>query len=184
MRLNDPLVNTCEYEGARYSLDLSFDNVLNVFDVFDDADLREYEQADIALALLVGVEYKSNTNDLWNYIYATYINVESKRSIEYDRKGNPLPFQKESKQSIDFNKDAEYIYASFMQAYKINLYHERGKLHWHEFKSLLSGLPSDTIMQRIIQIRLYEPSKGESSEYKQAMRDLQKIYALEEIEEE
>jgi len=37
-------------------------------------------------------------------------------------------------------------------------------------------------MQRIIQIRLWEPQKGESNEYKQAMRDLQKVYALEDEE--
>lgn len=184
MRLNDPLVAGFEYEGVEYSLDLSFDNVLDVFDVFEDADLRDYEKAQICLALLIGEGFNGNPNDLWNHIYENYIQVESKRPIEYDRKGNPLPYQKESKQSIDFNKDAEYIFASFQQAYNINLYREQGKLHWYEFKALLSGLPSDTIMQRIIQIRLYEPSKGESSEYKAAMRDLQKIYALEEITEE
>lgn len=184
MQLNSPLVNSFVFDGHEYNIDLAFDNVLNALSVFDEIDLRDYEQADIALALLIGVEYKSNTNDLWNFVYGTFIHAEDKRSIEYDRKGNPMPVQKESKQSIDFNKDAEYIYASFRQAYNINLYYEQGKLSWAEFKALLSGLPSDTIMQRIVQIRLYEPSKGESGEYKKAMQDLQKIYALEEIEEE
>ena len=183
MRLNDPLVTSFEYKGVEYSIDLSFDNVLDVFDVFEDESLRDYEKADICLAMLIGVEYQANTIDLWNYVYETFIRVEDKRPIEYDRKGNPMPVQKESKQSIDFNKDAEYIFASFQQAYGMNLFQMQGKLHWSEFKALLSGLPSDTIMQRIIQIRLWEPSKGESSEYKQAMRELQRIYALEEVGE-
>ena len=184
MRLNSPLVTTFVFDGHEYKIDLAFDNVLNAFSVFDEIDLRDYEKADIALSLLVGVEYQANTNDLWNYVYGTFIHVEDKRSIEYDRKGNPMPVQKESKQSIDFNKDAEYIYASFMQAYRMDLFKEQGSLQWSQFKALLSGLPSDTIMQRIIQIRLYEPSKGELSEHKSVMRDLQKIYALEKIEEE
>lgn len=182
MRLNDPLVTSFSYNGEEYAIDLSFDNVLDVFDVFDDSDLRDYEKAEICLALLLGDEYKGNANDLWNHVYETFIHAESKRPIEYDRKGNPLPVQKESKQTINFEIDAEYIFASFQQAYGMNLHKEQGKLHWHEFKALLSGLPSDTIMQRIIQIRLWEPSKGESGEYKQAMRELQKIYALEDVE--
>ena len=62
----------------------------------------------------------------------------------------------------------------------MNLFKEQGKLHWHEFQALLNGLPTQTIMQRIIQVRMWEPSKGESSEYKQAMRELQKVYSLEE----
>ncbi|MEK5038765.1 Gp15 family bacteriophage protein [Sporosarcina sp. FSL K6-3457] len=184
MRLNTPLVTSFVFDGHEYEIDLAFDNVLSVFSVFDEIDLRDYEKADIALALLIGVEYKSNTNDLWNFVYGTFIHVEDKRSIEYDRQGNPMPIQKEPKKSIDFEKDAEYIYASFRQAYNINLYQEQGKLSWAEFKALLSGLPSDTVMQRVIQIRLWEPSKGESSEYKQAMKELQKTYALEELEEE
>ncbi|WP_342512251.1 Gp15 family bacteriophage protein [Sporosarcina sp. FSL K6-1522] len=184
MRLNDALDTHFLFDEEMHNIDLSFDNVLDVFDVFGDPDLRGYEKAEIALVLLLGKEYKGDTNQLWNYVYVKFIHVEDKRPIEYDRKGNPMPVQKESKKSIDFEKDAEYIFASFQQAYGMNLFEQQGKLQWSEFRALLSGLPSDTIMQRIIQIRLWEPSKGESSEYKQAMREMQKIYALEEVEEE
>ncbi|WP_342505863.1 Gp15 family bacteriophage protein [Sporosarcina sp. FSL K6-2383] len=179
MRLNDPLVTSFSFEEETYSIDLAFDNVLDVFDVFEDESLRSYEKAEICLALLLGAEVIP-TLELWNHVYSEFIHVENKQSIEYDRKGNPMPVQKENKKSIDFEKDAEYIFASFQQAYGMNLFQMQGKLQWSEFKALLSGLPSDTIMQRIIQIRLWEPSKGESSEYKQAMRDLQKTYSLDE----
>jgi len=183
MRLNDPLITSFTFEDVEYEIDLSFDNVLDIYDVFDDAGLMEYEKGEICLALLLG-EGVEPTSDLWNYVYFEFIHVDDKQSIEYDRKGNPMPVQKENKKSIDFSKDAEYIYASFRQAYNVNLHHEQGKLHWHEFKALLSGLPSDTVMQRIVQIRLWEPSKGETGEYKQAMQQLQKAYSLEEEEVE
>ncbi len=184
MRLNDPLVTSFSFDDIEYQIDLSFDNVLDVFDVFEEVGFMEYEKAEMCLALLLGKDVTPNV-DLWNHIYSEFLHVDNKQSIEYDRKGNPMPIQKESKKSIDFNKDAEYIYASFQQAYNINLHREQGKLHWHEFKALLNGLPSDTVMQRIIQIRLWEPSKGESGEYKQAMRELQNAYSLgeEEVEE-
>ncbi|KAA0941621.1 hypothetical protein FQ087_20920 [Sporosarcina sp. ANT_H38] len=183
MRLNDPLVTSFVFEEIEYQIDLSFDNVLDVFDVFDDEDLRTYESAEICLSLLLGDDV-TPTLDLWNHVYSEFIHVDNKQSVEYDRKGNPMPVQKENKKAVDYSKDAGYIYASFRQAYNINLYHEQGKLHWREFEALLNGLPSETILQRIVQIRLWEPSKGETGEYKQAMLQMQKAYSLEEEEVE
>lgn len=184
MRLNDPLVTSFEYGGGRYSVDLTFDTVLDVFDVLDDKELRDYEKAEINLALLLGESLNGiEAVKLWNYVFEEFIKIESKQIIEYDRKGNPLPVQKEQKQSIDLDKDAEYIYASFQEAYNINLYREQGKLHWIEFKALLNGLPNNTIMRRIEHIRLWEPKKDDSPEYKKDMYELQKIHALEDVEE-
>ncbi|EIV0113033.1 hypothetical protein L6X95_002570, partial [Enterococcus faecalis] len=44
MRLNDPLVTTVEFEGKEYPLDLSFDNVLDVFDILSDENLFPEEK--------------------------------------------------------------------------------------------------------------------------------------------
>ena len=185
MRLNDPLVTEFEFDGETYAIDLAFDNVLDAFDVLADEDLRDYERAQVCLSLLIDKPCsREMVIGLWNHIYDYFIHTKEKQSIEFDRKGNPLPVQKEHKQVIDFEKDTDYIFASFQQAYNINLYKEQGKLHWYEFKALLNGLPSDTMMQRIIQIRLWEPSKGDSEETKQAMRELQRTYALDEEVEE
>lgn len=185
MRLNDPLATSFEFDEKEYTIDLAFDNVLDVFDVLDDKELREYERAEICLTLLLGETFEiGHSVSLWNYIFENFIHTQEKQTLELDRKGNPLPVQKEQKQVIDFEKDADYIFASFQQAYHINLYQQQGKLHWQEFKALLNGLPSDTVMQRIIQIRLWEPSKGDTAEYKEAMRELQKTYSLDEEVEE
>ncbi|ARK28798.1 Gp15 family bacteriophage protein [Halalkalibacter krulwichiae] len=185
MRLNDPLVTSFLYNGKEYDIDLAFDNVLDLFDVLEDKTLRDYEKAEINLELLLNESLKGKEAiDLWNYVYEHFIEIKNKQPIEYDRLGNPMPVKENEKERfIDLDKDAEYIFASFQQAYHINLYQQQGKLHWHEFQSLLNGLPSNTIMQRIIQIRMWKPSKGESSEYKQSMRELQKVYALEEVKE-
>jgi hypothetical protein len=181
MRLNDPLVTSFSYNDKEYAIDLSFDNVLDVFDVLEDKALRDYEKAEISLVLLLGESFDSEqATDLWNYVYEEFIYIENEQPVEYDRKGNPMPVQKnEQKKSIDFDQDYEHIFASFQQAYNINLYREQGRLHWFEFRGLLNGLPEDTIMQRIRQIRLWEPSKEDPSEHIQNMKELQKIHALE-----
>lgn len=180
MQLNDPLVTSFVFEGEKYKIDLAFDTVLDVFDVLSDDTLRDYEKVEICLALLLGDQDYVLSVGLWNHIYKEYIELESKRVLEYDMKGNLMPVcnDEDNEKILDIKQDAEYIYASFRQAYGMDLYAQQGKLHWHVFRALLNGLPSDTIMQRIIQIRLWEPSKGESSEYKENMRKLQKIYAL------
>lgn len=178
MRLNDPLVTSFIHEGKEYKIDLAFDTVLDVFDVLSDGELREYEKADICLRLMLGD--CDATVELWNYVYEQFIKVERRQAIEYDLKGNPMPVSEDDgdEQFIDLEQDAEYIFASFRQAYGMNLYEQQGKLHWHEFQALLNGLPSNTIMQRIIQIRMWKPSKGESSEYRETMRKLKRAYAL------
>ncbi|MEK4149978.1 Gp15 family bacteriophage protein [Robertmurraya sp. FSL W8-0741] len=186
MRLNDALVTFFSFDGKEYAIDLAFDNVLDVFDVLEDKTLRMYEKAEICLELLLGKQFKgANAVELWNHIYEQYIYVKNEQPVMYDLKGNPLPVQPEDEKEkmIDLEQDAEYIFASFKQAYNMNLYEQQGKLHWHEFQALLNGLPSDTIMKRIIEIRAWKPSKGESQEYKEAMRKLQKVYALNDSEE-
>lgn len=190
MRLNRSLVTSFNYDGKTYDIDLAFDTVLTVFDVLDDERLMDLEKAQICLNLLLkdqGYD-QSKTIDLWNYIYESFIHVEAEKSVEYDLEGNPMPVQDDDGsdvKALDLEEDAEYIYASFRQAYGINLYEERGKMHWNEFQALLNGLPEDTIMQKIISIRLWKPSKHDDSEYKKSMRKLQKKYALkdEEFEE-
>lgn len=184
MRLNDLLITSFEYEDKEYNINLAFDLVLDIFDILKDDELRDHEKAEICLELLLDEPPKENLIELWNYIHENFIKIETRQAIQYDLKGNPMPQMEEedSDPVLDIEQDAEYIYSSFMQAYNINLFKEQGKMHWHEFKALLNGLPSNTIMQRIIQIRVWKPSKHESQEYKESMRRLQKIYALDNIE--
>ena len=63
---------------------------------------------------------------------------------------------------IDYDIDADLIYASFMQAYGIDL--TENDLHWRKFQALLSGLPSETVMSKIIEIRTYN---GKDKDMKQ-----------------
>lgn len=182
MRLNDPLVTSFVYEDKKYDINLAFDVVLDVFDYLDDKTLREYEKARISLVLLLGdQDYdQSKTIDLWNYIYESFIHIEEKVAVEYDLKGNPMPSSDENdnKKIFDLEHDAEHVYSSFMQAYRIDLFEQQGKMHWFKFKSLLNGLPDDTPLKNIMSIRNWKPSKGDSDEHKKSMEKLQRLHAL------
>lgn len=62
--------------------------------------------------------------------------------------------------AYDFVEDGEYIVASFQQAYGIDLTDPDLEMHWHRFKALFTGLPSDTKMAQIIGYRTYEKSES------------------------
>lgn len=181
MRLNDPLVTSIEFDGTEMPIDLTFDNVLDVFDILEDVDLFPEEKVNMSLELLISDFEKIFQGSseqqflLFNHILENYISVSGSEGVETDRLGNPMP--NAIKNNISLVHDAKYIYASFRQI-GINLFEEQGKLMWEEFQALLESLPDDTILARIIQIRTWEPSKGESAKEKERMRKLQQKYAL------
>lgn len=189
MRLNDPLIKAFEFEEVVYPINLSFNRVLDVFDVLSDDLLDELEKATVAIQILLGrndIEFPLLAK-LWIYIKETFIDIAYEEEPLIDLHGNPIPKPKNSEhvpKVIDFKKDAEFIYASFLQAYNLNLFHEQEKLTWVEFKALLNALPDNTIMQRIIDIRQWKPQKGESEEYRANMRKLKQKYRLDDGEEE
>lgn len=184
MRLNDPLITFFEFENNEYHINLAFDIVLDVYDVLADTELYTIEKLSICLDLLLGEREFENENiaDLWKYIYSNFIEIGNVQKPRYDVAGNLLP-AKHNKQYIDIEKDANYIFASFLQAYKINLLNEQGGLSWVEFHALLQALPEDTILQKIVSIRRWKPSKHESREYKSHMKKLQKQYFLDSNDE-
>ena len=75
---------------------------------------------------------------------------------------------------IDYVLDGEYIVASFFQAYNIDLTNIE-YLHWHLFKALINGLPSNTYMKEIMSMRSY---KKNNKSYEQQQRELKEIWKL------
>lgn len=54
---------------------------------------------------------------------------------------------------VDWDLDADLIYAAFMQAYGIDLI--TADMHWHKFLALFSALPEETLMVKIMSYRAY-----------------------------
>ena len=65
-----------------------------------------------------------------------------------------VPRSEGSSDTLDYDIDADYIYAAFMQGYGIDLMEEG--LHWHKFLALWAALPDDTAMSKIIGDRQYD----------------------------
>lgn len=102
-------------------------------------------------------------------ITSRYIEIEKRPQI----RKNPVPV-------LDFEKDGDYIYASFMQAYRIDLFDEQGKLPWKKFLYLFNGLPADTKIKQIMQIRQMPVPEynGKNSKEIREINEMKSYYAL------
>jgi hypothetical protein len=178
-----PLTETTEIEGVTYPLDLSFDNVLRLFDMLGDDELSDQIQVETGLIMLIGVEldYEIDKKALiFNALFAQIISNDSKKVQAVDIKGNPMPSNSDNGEIMySLSEDAEYIYASFMQDYGMDLFESQGKLHWGKFQSLLAGLRDDTKFKKVLEIRQMELPTGKGSEkQKKEILEAKKAYSL------
>lgn len=207
-KLTDKLV----IDDEEYALDLSFDNVLKMFEMMRDEDIPEYVKPHFAIRMLISPSLEGETREektkafndafenfsveelskVFKSVFEEHISLADVKDnhVEYDLAGNPMKTtaSDDTKQRApyDIRYDGDYIYASFLQAYGIDLFDVQGELHWKKFNALLSGLPEGTKFMEVIKIRKWKAQKGDSAEYKEEMRRLQKDYALpyEIVEEE
>lgn len=191
-KLTDKLV----IDDKEFPLNLSFDNVLRLFEMWRDEDVPEFVKPHFGIRILTGETLEDFTveemSEVFNEVFEEHISLSTVEDnhVEYDLAGNPMKTtaSDDTKQRApyDIRYDGDYIYASFLQAYGIDLFDVQGKLHWKKFNALLSGLPEGTKFMEVVKIRKWKPQKGDSAEYKEEMRKLQKDYALpnEIIEEE
>ena len=183
-KLTDKLV----IDDEEFPLNLSFDNVLRLFEMWRDEDVPEFVKPHFGIRILTGETLEDFTveemSEVFNEVFEEHISLSTVEDnhVEYDLAGNPMKTTvsngKQEQAPYDIRYDGDYIYASFLQAYGIDLFDVQGKLHWKKFNALLSGLPEGTKLMEVIKIRKWKPQKGDSAEYKEEMRRLQKDYAL------
>lgn len=75
--------------------------------------------------------------------------------------------------TLDPILDGSYIYASFLQAYGIDLL--QTDMHWHVFCALLVSLPQETMISRIRSYRSWQKS---DRKHEDAMLELRRLWAL------
>lgn len=196
MDISRKLPNTYIIGDQVYTLNLAYNVVLKVLELMRDKDIDDLSKLHTALFLLLGEDFSKSLSIeemdvICEDLFERFIMLENEdEQVIRDIKGNIIPkeiIEKSRAQSdedeedqplYDLMKDGEYIYASFLQAYGIDLFEDQGKLHWHKFNALLVSLPSDTKFMEVLRIRAWKPSKGDSSEYKKQMRKQQEIYRL------
>jgi hypothetical protein len=165
--------DTLEFNGKVYKVDMSFDNILRLFEMFDDDLILSVEKPFVAIQMLLnGFEWKFDNIDqaleLFNFLLKEFLDIGTDNEGEDEQK------------VFDFIKDAEAIYASFMAAYNIDLFEVKGKLHWKKFIALLNNLDDESAFKQIISIRTMKIPKADeaSQEYRDHIIKMKRVYAL------
>ncbi|WP_394136855.1 Gp15 family bacteriophage protein [Cytobacillus oceanisediminis] len=170
MKLTERFTDEIEYKGQTIKLNLAFDNVLRVRELLQDDVFSGAEKLLILFKMLVknanGLNFSFNEiNQLIGFIFD---------EILFPKKGS------DGKSHFDFDQDAAFIYASFLQDYKMDLFEMQGKLHWEKFLALLEGLSDDTKFKEVVSIRgqkIPAPTKYNQEERKRLI-ELKRIYRL------
>lgn len=167
-----PLTDYVIYNGRKIRLDMSYGNILRVYDVFKDDFLTDSEKAEFALALLVKNRKLPDIRAL-DVIFREQIETYGKKSTNNLR-------------VVDFRQDSAYIYSSFLMDYGIDLTEQYDKLHWQKFIALFQGLSEHTKMREVMSIRARPVPKPDkyNQEYIRSLMELKAYYALDISQEE
>ena len=173
--LTDIPCNKVITDKSKFVINPAYDTVLEVQKLYKEDTLTEFEKIDQTLKMLVRNKWNlrllnpEEKQKLLSVITKRYVEVEKRSQI----KKSPFPV-------LDFEKDGDYIYASFMQAYKIDLIEEQGRLPWKKFLYLFNGLPADTKLKQIMRIRQMQVPEynGKNSKEIQEINEMKSYYAL------
>ena len=148
MFLNNP--EYVKIGEKKYKINTDFRVAIECDQIANDKSIGEYERPLAIIYLLFGEE---GLRDLDNHV----------RLLELAKKylscGKDLESVKSENKDMDFKQDMEYIEASFMSDYQIDL--TKIKMHWWTFFKLLNGLSNSElgnccILNRIRNLRNYD----------------------------
>lgn len=186
--LNKPCDDEVQFDGQIYHVDMSFDNILDVFDILEDETIDDRVGAEAMLTLLVETQHHElpirKRYELLGVIFQELIQETMSEVVEYDIKGNPIIPKKTGdddapkSQPYSLTYDAGFIYTSFMQAYHMDLHDQFGSLHWDKFKMLLRDLPDDTMFSRVVEIRTRKLSDIKDLKERSHVKKLKRQYKL------
>lgn len=176
MKLTDRFDDVIEYGGEDIHVNLAFDIVLRAHELLKDDTFSAYEKVEILFDMFV----IDSENYDFSFLEKNEI-VEAIFTGLLGFRGNESGIST-GKKYFDLEKDAEYIYASFLQDYNIDLFEMQGVLHWEKFISLLGNLSDKTKFMEVVNIRkqkIPKPTKYNKEERENLIK-LKQIYRLEE----
>jgi len=177
--LTESLIQRFDLEGIRVNLCIPFNHILLFYELQADEMFTDTEKIELGFNLLCKVKSKKRIPlktkvKIIEYIFKEFINITKGKKSESEKK------------VFDFNQDSEYIYASFMSEYKIDLLKEIDQLDWRKFIMLFNGLSDESKIKQVIKIRSMPIPKAtkHNGEQISAIMEAKSFYALELSEEE
>lgn len=172
--LTEQVTNKVVMNGCTFAVNPAFDVILEIQRLYREETLSSLDKLEQALKMLGVKTRKLKTlsvfekSELLDQIYKECVNTQKRPSLK-----SKLP-------SMDFEYDGEYIYASFMLDYGIDLLEEQGRLSWKKFIALFQGLSEKSKIREVMRIRNMEIPEynGKNTKEIQQIQELKSFYAL------
>ena len=136
-----------EIDGELYKINTDYTYALQCFKIIDDNSISDVERAIAVVSVLFGQE--NEKGDIINI--PKNINVALEKAAIFLSCGKESKSITDVKKDMDFDYDKEFIYASFISDYKIDL--ENTNMHFWKFCNLIRGLTEDSILNRVRDLR-------------------------------
>ena len=159
MNIYDQYPDSVEINGEKIPLDLAYDHVLMALDVLVMYEMTLYDRIETACILLLkypDIHLPKEINGmtaLLNAIMALFPKAEQTEKV------------------IDFHQDAAMIRSAF---FRIGIDLSKDKINFFQFLELLSDLPKDTALMRVIDIRT-RPLPMVTNENREQVAELQRM---------
>ncbi|MCU5425455.1 bacteriophage Gp15 family protein [Bacillus tropicus] len=189
-KLTDRNRDVYHWAGVDIELNLSFDNILKIMELFDDETISARAKPNIALLMLI-VNHKlldqlnlQGKEKLIIDIFKDKLNIDltsDKKTGEMtEALGNTENEVVPDIPIVNFTLDADMIFASFLFDYNINLFEQQGKLQWSEFLALFNNLSEKTPMKIAIHYRTCEiPKKDKhNADERKRIKKMKERYEL------
>lgn len=144
--------------GRKVKVDADFRTVLKCLRILGDESIHPMEKYDMLRA--------------WFFLG---VHVSRPIGLFFSLVSGSEPSESDER-LMDFERDADAIYASFFQQYGLDLM-DVGFLHWAKFQALVSGLGENTALGRRIAIRSMDTRKMDAKN-RAKMERLKRKYAL------
>lgn len=173
------------WNGVRLELNLAFDNILMLFDLFEDESINEHLKTDVALNMLVVDKVDINQLDVERKSMLLLDILKDRLDIDLRLLMKKKIEEKEEEKAptiptVDFVVDAERIFSSFLFDYSIDLIEQQGKMQWNKFMALFRNLSSKSPMGQALHYRTCDipPKDKTNTEERKRIKKMKELYEL------
>ena len=177
MYLNNP--EYVKVGDKKYKINTDFRVAIECNNIAQDDSIGNVERAVAIIYKLFGDEGLDNSQD-WNKLLELAIKY---LTLNKDTSG----VDKDTEIDMDFNEDMDYIEASFMSDYRIDLTTE--KMHFWKFYTLLEGLSNSElgnccVLNRVRNLRTFDLSQIKDNKERERLAKAKEMVALKSTKKE
>ena len=152
-------------DGERYKINTDYRVALRCFEVINDPGICDEERTLAVIYLLFG--FVPEDRQLQSFL---------DKATMFLQCGKTAAQHSDRPVDMDFEFDRQYINASFMSDYKIDL--NKTDLHFWQFCELIQGLTENSALSRIRELRTYDLSEVKDAKTKLKIAKAQAEVAL------